>query len=284
MLLFGRLHCLHVEYSTTPLTGALVNLSYGNMAPNELNIPRYMKNKRFIKLLRDILPYPFKPGYREQILRRGLTKTNLTKTPIRKLILRIKQYHYDGVVTRHNVHVISCKSPDDSISIHPGSKIPPPQTMIIGNAYDYWDRFMMEASKSTREPYAIHGYCAGKHGYLVVKSDLITIQSAAPFHRYPIAMDSTFEAFTGEQWHFHPPSAGRGYVGQLAQWAHVSGGRLGMFKSIQYKTSYLNQVEGEYLGHKYFGYGGNKKEAKEGACRKMAMSGHCVRGIGRSSS
>ncbi|KAF8700030.1 hypothetical protein RhiXN_08581 [Rhizoctonia solani] len=102
-------------------------------------------------------------------------------------------------------------------------------------------------------------------------------------------MDSTFEAFTGEQWHFHPPSAGRGYVGQLAQWAHVSGLKFTLnYRKIGHDDSpcWIAQpvLEGEYLGHKYFGYGGNKKEAKEGACRKMAMSGHCVRGIGRSSS
>ncbi|CAE6460695.1 unnamed protein product [Rhizoctonia solani] len=97
-------------------------------------------------------------------------------------------------------------------------------------------------------------------------------------------MNTTFEALTGDQWYFHPPSAGRAYAGQVAHWAHVS--QLGLtfnYRKVGHDDSpcWISQpvLEGEYLGHKYFGYGTSKREAKEEVCRKMASSGNCVVGL-----
>jgi hypothetical protein len=35
-------------------------------------------------------------------------------------------------------------------------------------------------------------------------------------------------------------------------------------------------VAGEHLDKEFFGYGPDKRKAKEQACLKMALSGHCV--------
>ncbi|KAG8763969.1 hypothetical protein FRC11_007650 [Ceratobasidium sp. 423] len=95
-------------------------------------------------------------------------------------------------------------------------------------------------------------------------------------------MNNSFEALTGDQWCFHPPSTGKGYAGQVAHWAKVSERRLTFtYRKIGHDHSpcWIAQpkVAGEALEEPYFGYGSGKKLAKEDACRKMAESGHCVR-------
>ncbi|KAF8605628.1 hypothetical protein BDV93DRAFT_554480 [Ceratobasidium sp. AG-I] len=89
-----------------------------------------------------------------------------------------------------------------------------------------------------------------------------------------------FESRTGD-WPFQVPVDSMGYCGQIYRWANIN--RLPLYfidsrigrdhDPVWISAPVLNEEE---LGSKFFGYGANKAKAKEDACRKMALSGHCA--------
>lgn len=116
----------------------------------------------------------------------------------------------------------------------------------------------------------------------------------------PTMSSPPFESRIGT-WEFNAPSGAMGYSGQVVRWANIT--RLPLYFNYSkvgpdhslvwiaapireyhhcYPLSKTNcwpsfQVDGEELAPEFFGYSTSKAKAKEEACRKMALSGHCVR-------
>ncbi|KAF8605630.1 hypothetical protein BDV93DRAFT_554482 [Ceratobasidium sp. AG-I] len=89
-----------------------------------------------------------------------------------------------------------------------------------------------------------------------------------------------FESRTGT-YEFHTPREAMAYSGQVVRWAHIS--RLPLYFNYSKIGSDHSPLwiaapvlNGEELSSEFLGYGGSKPKAKENACMKMALSGHCV--------
>ncbi|KAG8685216.1 hypothetical protein FRC09_014888 [Ceratobasidium sp. 395] len=121
-------------------------------------------------------------------------------------------------------------------------------------------------------------------------------ESTLPIHSFPYrilfhsTMNTTpegaipFDVRAGA-WQFHNPTLAMAYAGQIVRWAHMSQIPLHFeYRRVgrEHAPCWIAQpiVNEEALGPAYFGYGVNKQEAKEAACRKMAFSGHCVSDTG----